>query len=574
MDGPLVVQRPMRWDNPFSRNMTDADVERVIALAPFRDMDERSFPPTMSLRDIIRNDMRIMRYQHGDLIVRKGDYGNSAFMVLKGTARVVINPDLPNELLGRQTAQRRGFISSFKQLWSNPRMPEVRDTGRLFGGMGDTGARGDGGSTHIFLQDVPSIMKDYHTEPLTEGAIFGEIAALGRMPRSLSLFAEGETELLEIRWQGIRDIRRRDEAFRNHIDRLYRERSLIHHLRALPIFEHLDDETIQKVADETVFETHGEFEWHTSFKKLADLSPDERLRREPVIAHEGDYVDGLILIRSGFCRVSRHINHGNPTVSFIGRGEVFGFEELVHNWRNDDQTPYQYTLRGMGNVDALRVPTKIIEELVLPALPDALFPPPLRILDDEDFTVHNIGEAGGLDTDLLEFLVEHRVINGRATMLINTDRCVRCDDCVRACAATHNNNPRFVRHGKRHGNLMVANACMHCVDPVCMIGCPTGAIHRSSLEGQVVVNDATCIGCATCANSCPYDNIRMVEVRDAEGEFVLDENNSPILKSTKCDLCFDQLGGPACERACPHDALRRVDMSDLPAIADWLGGAR
>ena len=60
---------------------------------------------------------------------------------------------------------------------------------------------------------------------------------------------------------------------------------------------------------------------------------------------------------------------------------------------------------------------------------------------------------------------------------------------------------------------MVANACMHCVDPVCMIGCPTGAIHRESIEGQVVINDRTCVGCATCANSCPYDNIQMVEIR-------------------------------------------------------------
>ena len=118
---------------------------------------------------------------------------------------------------------------------------------------------------------------------------------------------------------------------------------------------------------------------------------------------------------------------------------------------------------------------------------------------------------------------------------------------------------------------MVANACMHCSDPVCMIGCPTGAIHRTSMEGQVVINDATCIGCATCANSCPYDNIRMVDIRDANGNFILDEEtNRPIVKASKCDLCVDQMEGPACQRACPHDALRRVDMRDLRPIVDWL----
>ena len=64
---------------------------------------------------------------------------------------------------------------------------------------------------------------------------------------------------------------------------------------------------------------------------------------------------------------------------------------------------------------------------------------------------------------------------------------------------------------------MIANACMHCADPVCMIGCPTGAISRESLGGQVVINDPTCIGCATCANNCPYDNIRIVETRSSSG---------------------------------------------------------
>ena len=69
---------------------------------------------------------------------------------------------------------------------------------------------------------------------------------------------------------------------------------------------------------------------------------------------------------------------------------------------------------------------------------------------------------------------------------------------------------------------MVANACMHCADPVCMIGCPTGAIHRSELGGMVVINDDTCIGCATCANSCPYNNIRMVEIGDLDGTPLMD----------------------------------------------------
>ena len=103
-----------------------------------------------------------------------------------------------------------------------------------------------------------------------------------------------------------------------------------------------------------------------------------------------------------------------------------------------------------------------------------------------------------------------------------------------------------------------------------MIGCPTGAIARHSATGVVQVNDLTCIGCGTCANSCPYENIQMVEVRNPGGAIVFDKHSGqPIHKATKCDLCVDQLGGPACQRACPHDALVRLDLGNLEKLSQW-----
>ena len=161
-------------------------------------------------------------------------------------------------------------------------------------------------------------------------------------------------------------------------------------------------------------------------------------------------------------------------------------------------------------------------------------------------------------------------MNGRQAMVIDLDRCTRCDDCVRACATAHDNNPRFVRQGPRFERYQFASACMHCADPVCMIGCPTGAIVRDPTTGNVLINDHTCIGCTTCAHNCPYQNIRMVEIRDGSGKPVVDEDTrQPIAKATKCDLCHDQGGGPACQRACPHDALVRLDMNDLSAVGAW-----
>ena len=156
-------------------------------------------------------------------------------------------------------------------------------------------------------------------------------------------------------------------------------------------------------------------------------------------------------------------------------------------------------------------------------------------------------------------------MNGTQTMVIDMNKCVRCDDCVRACSATHGGNPRFRREGQVFDHWMVANSCMHCQDPVCMIGCPTGAIHRSIETGSVLINDDSCIGCATCANSCPYSNIVMVPIRNKKGVPIIDtaETGQPIIKATKCDLCAGRPGGPTCVSACPHDALSRVDFREF-----------
>jgi Fe-S-cluster-containing dehydrogenase component len=174
-------------------------------------------------------------------------------------------------------------------------------------------------------------------------------------------------------------------------------------------------------------------------------------------------------------------------------------------------------------------------------------------------------------TSLLEFIVQHRMNNGRQAMVIDLHRCTRCDDCVKACADTHDGNPRFVREGVSHGRLQFVQACMQCTDPVCMIGCPTGSIVRDTDTGVVSIHEAICVGCGTCADSCPYENIRLVEIFDDQGRSYCDaETGKPIQKATKCDMCNGLPGGPACAAACPHDALVRIDLSESKPLSRWL----
>ncbi len=194
---PVLIQRPQRWDAPFGPDMSEVHVQGVLRFEPFCDMDPDKFPRATPLHDIIRNDTRIRRYRNGDIIVRAGDHGDSAFLVIEGNVRVVTRPGLSERLLGRTTTKKKGFFEALRQLWSNPRGPEVRDPAR-YGAQRETGSRQHGADeTHVFLQDVAAVLERHQTVLFGAGEMFGEIAALGRTPRTATVFADGDVELLD-----------------------------------------------------------------------------------------------------------------------------------------------------------------------------------------------------------------------------------------------------------------------------------------------------------------------------------------------------------------------------------------
>ncbi len=564
MSTSATLDRPRRWDAPFSDDMEESEVRRILSVAPFRDMRADSFPRSAPLPEIIRNDCRVRSFRKGEIIVREGDYGTSAFLILKGHARVVLGPELPASQLGRRERSKRGILRSIAKFLTSPREDEVTRDGK-----GRSILKKD---AHIILQDVPRILDKHRTATMEAGDFFGEIAALSRIPRTATIFAaEDHTELLEIRWQGLRDLMRNDTALRLHIDNIYRERALRTYLEEIPFLQHLGEEDKKAVMAATQFETYGDYDWSGEYKKL--IASGASAAKEQTIAAEDTYPNGIIMVRAGFARLTQRYGDGHRTLNYLGSGGIYGFEEIAHNWRRpEDTVELRHSLRVIGYTHVLVIPAAIIERHVLPSLPKDLLPPLIETAPGETAAPVDSKASSKItaDSDLMEFLTENRLFNGTETMVIDLDRCTRCDDCVRACAATHDNNPRFLRHGPIHDRLMVAQACMHCADPICMIGCPTGAIHRDSFEGNVVINPSTCIGCSACANNCPYGAIRMTEARDTDGEILVASDFRPILKATKCDLCLDQNGGPACERACPHDALKRMNLNTLDELLPWL----
>lgn len=554
------MDRPKRWDTPFDPEMRFEQVELLLQRPEFVSIDESLFPDSLPLYDILLNDCCIHEYQAGDLIIREGDYGNTAYMLQSGLLRVVVKPGLPSRLLGRASLRKKNLKQILSQIWKSQKAPEARqinvDAPQVFSNEQVNLFKSPYVKEAFDLSgSQPALKGEYQSVLMHDGAIVGEIAALGRVQRTATVYAETNVTVLEIRWQGLRDLRKFSPGWRELIDKNYREKMLKAQLASHPDFSGLGEGILDKIAQATLFETYGDYEWSSSYRKgHAEGSNIIGSDAEPWVAREGDYADGLLLIGAGFARISTKHGLSHRSLGYLKAGDYFAFDELYAAWKTGEEQHNKASLTALGYLHVLRIPAYVLQRWVFP-----------KIKSEPAKKMEITHRPIAADT-VMEWAIEERFINGTHSMVIDMDSCVRCDDCVRACERGHDGNPRFVRHGKTQGKWMVAHACMHCVDPVCMIGCPTGAIHRTA-TGVVIINDKTCIGCATCANSCPYDNIQMVEICDAEGRKVNDPaTGTPIVKATKCDLCSSQYGGPACVRACPHGALQRIDFNS----SDWL----
>lgn len=145
---------------------------------------------------------------------------------------------------------------------------------------------------------------------------------------------------------------------------------------------------------------------------------------------------------------------------------------------------------------------------------------------------------------------------------VNIERCMACKSCELACAVAHSaakdltatilsgENPGHRISVEAYGRKAVPINCNHCVEPACVIACPTGAVHRDAPGEPVIVNQERCIGCHMCVMACPFG---VITVRP-DGRGVL-----------KCDLCIERLAEgklPACVESCPTGALEFVDEEE------------
>ncbi|MBV9340698.1 MAG: cyclic nucleotide-binding domain-containing protein [Acidobacteria bacterium] len=280
-----------------------------------------------------------------------------------------------------------------------------------------------------------------------------------------------------------------------------------------------------------------------------------------IICRQGDPSHSFFLVRIGFVKVTQSHPGGDLVLGYVGRGGFFGELSLL------GEGIRTATCTALDHVEAMRIGSEEFRAMLerFPEVHKGLVEIARQRIQENRTRVSSV-ENVPVDSFLAQGLME-----AQSLLILDLERCTRCDQCVRACAEAHDGVSRLIRDGLRWDKYLVATSCRHCKDPLCMVGCPVGAIRRrNSLE--IVIED-WCIGCGLCANNCPYGNINMhpfkVSIEDpaAPGRQVAQVQT----KATACNLCPDQ-EEPSCVYACPHDAAHRVNprdfFSDLVRVAD------
>jgi len=468
------------------------------------------------------------RFHAGEIVCREGEFGSTAYYLLEGRARVSISTPMAH------VKTRSGADKLHKRLTSS--LAARSDHQR------------EDETTQRFIPIDASVDLAYD-DPVAElgpGDLFGEMTCMSFYPRSATVRAETDCVMFEM-LRNILDILQKNKTFREQIDAVYRRRALENHFHSIPIFAELTSEFIAHLKENA---------------ELVRVGPGE------VILRQGEPADGFYLIRIGFVKILQEFPGGEVVFAYLSRGDCFGEIGLLGGISRTA------TAAALDHVEMVRISTEDFCRMV------DQFPGVRRELERlaAERQQQNQKRLSMVRSVPLDHFLSEGLMEAQSLLILDLERCTRCDACVHACADAHDGFTRLIREGLRFDKYLVATSCRQCCDPLCMIGCPVGAIRRRySLE--VIIED-WCIGCGLCARNCPYGNINLHPFEVASESAEVSGSAAPAggahaesreagahgspkkavvrQKATTCDLCTDQKE-PACVYSCPHDAAHRVD---------------
>jgi CRP-like cAMP-binding protein/Fe-S-cluster-containing hydrogenase component 2 len=451
-------------------------------------------------------------FKAGDIICREGEYGSTAFYILEGKVQIFLATPLAH-------VTTDGGVSGFLQ----------KLTSRLTGG--DKPKAGQS-KPHSIPIDAPIDLA--YNNPVAElgpGDLFGEMTCMSLYPRSATVRASTDCVMLEM-LRNVLDVIQRNKTLRAELEVNYRKRALDDHLRTVPLFSSLSRDFVETLASKVEL---------------------VRLSKGDVICRQGEIADAFYLVRIGFVKVTEERKGGDLVLAYLGKGGYFGEIGLLTT-----RGLRTATVTALDHVELVRIDGKDFHEMLdrFPAIKRDLM---AVAREREEQNKRHMGAVTGIS---LDSFLSQGLMEANSLLLIDLDKCTRCDNCVRACSDAHDGVTRLIREGLRFDNYLVATSCRQCRDPLCMVGCPVGSIRRrNSLE--IVIED-WCVGCGLCARNCPYGNINMHPFESMVKDLSAPMSQKAVVsyKATSCDLCSEH-AEPSCVYACPHDAAHRVEPNEF-----------
>ncbi|MGH9755229.1 MAG: cyclic nucleotide-binding domain-containing protein [Blastocatellia bacterium] len=423
------------------------------------------------------------------------------------------------------------------------------------------------------------------------GVQFGEMSVLAGTQRNATVRAPKDqtVQVLEVQRPALRLLRKLP-AFGQALDATYRK-----HGRANLIQE------IAKITDLS----------SAAISQLEAISKFRVYAKNHALFRAGELANKLYVLKSGWARLTPKTQlmniEGGERVSrgltcnwnkksgetYVGPSHCFGVDAITR----DGEWEYTCTLMERSEVleisiSKLRQQPELRETLLLAFSGMAIPTDAKAWLESREPAP--VAKAQGE-------LIETGLVDATNLLVMDMDLCVRCGNCSMACHQIHGqsrlvrrgihvNRPVSLKKNSSYQSLLAPMVCLHCKDPECLTGCPTGAIARFP-DGQVDIDHKTCIGCADCATQCPYNAISMIPRKAAapdeekgrkEGRKVgrwkrwlrlAAEPLPPAVEQTddllavKCNLCAGTPLNPkgakrqaySCEESCPTGALLRVD---------------
>ena len=376
------------------------------------------------------------------------------------------------------------------------------------------------------------------------GRFFGELALISGRRRTATIVAETDLVALETPRRSVLRVQSAIRSVKAAVDRVALRR-IIHN-------------SLGPDRPATVFDAA------IDAAELRSLDPSE------AAVNEGEPCDALYIVQRGSMTVASETGGATVSLGFIAAGQTFGERGLL-----DPAARRSATVRAAVASEVIRIDAAVIRRLMAtePGIREIFQGLVQKQLDAEvtSTILHGLPERSGTaDDQVIPFLVAQGIGEATNALIIDEALCVGCDNCEKACAATHGGITRLHREaGASFASVKVPIACRHCERPHCMRDCPVNAISRAP-TGEVMI-DNTCIGCGNCVRDCPYDAITLAEpMAPVIGPWDWLRRSlglAPIFApaagdghklAVKCDLCKDIGGGPACVRACPTGAAARL----------------